>query len=121
MHERIKELRQILRLSQVEFAKKLHITQPAFSILEAGKTKVLQRNIESICNTFGVSERWLKTGSGAMFTKDTNNVSLEDKAFFAEYLSLPDEDRDFMQMALKTLVNAQVGGMTRAHSMARAV
>ncbi len=67
MNNRIKQLRQALALSQKEFAQSIGIRQSAISMIENGTMSITDRNINTICLSFGVSESWLRTGEGEMF------------------------------------------------------
>jgi transcriptional regulator with XRE-family HTH domain len=70
--KRLFTLRKHLTLNQSEFAKKLGLTQTAISALELDKTTLTEANYKLICFTFGVSNDWLRNGSGNMF--DTNKI-----------------------------------------------
>lgn len=67
--ERIKHLRKILNLSQVDFAKLIFLSQSRLSEIEKGKGSPSGPTIKAICEVFGVSENWLLTGEGEMFVK----------------------------------------------------
>lgn len=63
--ERIRYLRKnILHLTQDEFAPRIRISRSNVGNIETGRIGTTDRVIEDICNEFGVSEEWLKTGSG---------------------------------------------------------
>jgi transcriptional regulator with XRE-family HTH domain len=70
MKDRIVELRKILDLNQTEFAKRLCITSATISSIELGKSKLTDRTIKAICDTFGVSELWLRTGKGEIMNEE---------------------------------------------------
>lgn len=86
--EKVKAIRKALRLTQVEFAKKLGTNQNIMSALEKDKRNLGQRVINDILATFGVSPEWWKTGTGEMFLSekyqtltvviDTSEVSIEE-------------------------------------------
>ena len=67
MHERIKELRKYLGLTQAEFGEKIAMRQTGVAWLESGDRKITDRVITTICAVFGVDEIWLRTGDGEMF------------------------------------------------------
>jgi transcriptional regulator with XRE-family HTH domain len=69
--ERMKLLRTTLGLNQTEFAKRLGLTSVTISTTESGKTPLIDKNIKLMSLTFGVSEGWLRTGEGEMFTAET--------------------------------------------------
>lgn len=67
MHERLKMLRKSLRLSQAEFGARIKTAQSTYSRWESGANSPADANIALICQTFGVSETWLRSGEGDMF------------------------------------------------------
>lgn len=67
MHDRIKEVRAVLGLSQQEFADRIGIKRGAVANYEVGRNKPIDAIISLICREFGVSEHWLRTGDGDMF------------------------------------------------------
>ena len=67
--QRIGEVRKTLGLTQQKFAEGLKVSKAHANAMELGKRKVPERIIKIICFTYGVNEKWLKTGKGAMFEK----------------------------------------------------
>lgn len=57
MNQRLKELRKTLGLSQQEFSERINVAQSTYA---------------QICNTFSVSEKWLRTGEGEMLVKESD-------------------------------------------------
>jgi transcriptional regulator with XRE-family HTH domain len=70
INERVMALRHALKLTQVEFAQKILISNGFMAQLELGQRKVNDRLIKLINTTFGVNDGWLRTGAGEMFQKD---------------------------------------------------
>jgi transcriptional regulator with XRE-family HTH domain len=66
---RIGEVRKTLGLTQQKFAENLKISQTHASALERNSRTIQDRIIKMICFTYGVNEKWLKTGKGEMFEK----------------------------------------------------
>jgi transcriptional regulator with XRE-family HTH domain len=66
---RIGEVRKALGLTQYEFAADLKISQAHASAIERNARTIQDRIIKMICFTYGVDEKWLKTGKGEMFEK----------------------------------------------------
>ena len=64
---RIKTVRDVLKLSQTEFGKRLGLGRSYISAIELGQRNVKDRLIFEICREFGISERWLRTGEGDMY------------------------------------------------------
>jgi transcriptional regulator with XRE-family HTH domain len=67
INRRIIEARHTLGLSQKEFAGGVKISPAYIGSIESGTRRVNDRIIKLIAMTFGVNEKWLKTGEGAMF------------------------------------------------------
>ena len=74
MNTRIKEIREAKGLSQADFAEMLNIKRNSISLIEVGKRNPSDRTIIDICNTFNVSEEWLRTGVGEMFIKTPSST-----------------------------------------------
>ena len=74
MNTRIKEIREAKVLSQADFAEMLNIKRNSISLIEVGKRNPSDRTIIDICNTFNVSEEWLRTGVGEMFIKTPSST-----------------------------------------------
>lgn len=89
MHERIKQLRARLNLTQAQFAERLNLSRNYIAVIEIGQREPSDRTILDICREFGVSESWLRTGAGSMIPPSTRK---EDVAkFIAEqFRSEPD-------------------------------
>lgn len=77
-------------MKKVEVAKKLNVSPPFVSELCSGAKKPSARTISDLCQAFGVSENWLRTGEGQMYEPKTRNEQLA--AFFGRVLSLDDDD-----------------------------
>ena len=90
MGDRLRELRKILGLTQREFAEKIGVSQSALSLYESGRDIQFDPIIKQICRQFGISEVWLRTGEGEMYTSTPTDEILS--SFFAEVLS---DDKDF--------------------------
>lgn len=89
MNERIKKIIEELGLKKVDFANRLHISQPFASELCSGAKAPSDRTISDICREFGVREAWLRTGEGEMFVQDTQS---EQGAAFLADLTKDDSD-----------------------------
>lgn len=77
MHERIKEVRKKLHLTQEEFAGRLGIKRAAISNYEIGRNEPIDAVISLICREFSINEDWLRNGKGEMFTE----TAQEDRIF----------------------------------------
>lgn len=64
---RIKELRNQLRMSQIEFAKNLGVTNAHISKIEKGGTVPSDALVKLISKEYQVNENWLKNGTAPVF------------------------------------------------------
>ena len=85
MNERIKELRKIKNMTLEAFGAKVGVTRAAVSNIENCRSNPSDQLILSICREFGVSEQWLRTGTGEMFPPLTRAQEIAD--FAADLLS----------------------------------
>lgn len=77
INERVKYLRkEYLNLTQQDFADQLILGRATIAQIESGKINLTERNIGAICETFGVSENWLRTGEGEMLNTHSDDVKL---------------------------------------------
>lgn len=67
MKSRIKELRNILGLTQQEFANKMGTSRGNIAAYEVGKNAPSDAVVSLICREFNVNKGWLQTGVGEMF------------------------------------------------------
>ena len=80
MKNRIKQVREIAGLTQVEYGKRLGVAGNTVTNYENGMRKPSNAIIIAICREFGISEKWLRTGNGDMFedtkrTKEVENIN----------------------------------------------
>jgi len=99
--KRIKQLRQKLNMSQVEFAKAIYISNGYIAELECEHRKVNDRIIHLISLTFGVNEKWLKTGEGAMFFSTPGEKLQRMVNLFNE---LPPKFQDYVILQIEQLL-----------------
>jgi transcriptional regulator with XRE-family HTH domain len=91
--QRILVLRHSLQLTQVEFAKRIFISNGMIAAIELGKRKVSERLLQLIKMTFAVNEIWLRTGEGEIFEKDTTpDYKIAEALENFKILSLPLQD-----------------------------
>lgn len=80
MHERIKYLRKTLDLTQQEFSDRIGIKRGAVANYEVGRNDPTDSVVALICREFGVSEQWLRYGTGEMFPPRTRAQEIADFA-----------------------------------------
>ena len=76
MKDRIKQIRKAFGLTQDEFAEKLKIKRSSIANYEAARNGPTDAVITLINREFGVSEEWLRNGTGEMFAPQTEDEEL---------------------------------------------
>jgi len=97
--QRIIEIRKYYGLNQEQFAEKLKLSRSFINQIEVGKRNVSDRTITDICREFHVSETWLRTGEGEMFTAVSR--SEEIAGWIGNILT--DEQADFKRRFVSVL------------------
>lgn len=85
MSLRIKEIRSNKKLSQVEFARALQVSQSAVSQYEKAARSPDSAFLSKLCSVFGVNLNWLISGTGSMY-QDLQEV---DASFLGDTISIP--------------------------------
>ena len=70
---RIKELRNVKKLNQLDFADKIGIKQSPLSQMESGKILPSIETLSKIIRVFNISYSWLIDGEGDMFLEETKS------------------------------------------------
>lgn len=66
-------------MTQTELAEKLLCGQDLVSLWERGLRPVTDTKVLLICERFGVSEKWLRTGEGKMYDKVTKQLGIKNE------------------------------------------
>ena len=101
--DRIRQARKTLKMSQPDFAKAIFISKGYIAELECNHRRANDRIIHLICLTFGISERWLKTGDGEMFYKSSDEKFRRMTILFN---ALPPNFQDFVLQQMEQLLHA---------------
>ena len=78
MHNRIREVRKTLHMTQADFGAKIGVRGNTVTGYETGQRAPSDAVIVSICREFHVDEHWLRTGDGNMFTETTRDEEIID-------------------------------------------
>lgn len=115
--ERIRHFRkQILKMTQEDFARKINISRSNLGNIEVGTIGLTDRVATDICNAFSVSEVWLRSGEGEIYRESESTLF---SAFVRQYdlsekeqqaarylLSLSSEDRQQIFRVVEGLARA---------------
>lgn len=66
MNNRIKQIRKINNLTQLDFAERIGISRVGLQKLENGDNSPREQTIRVICSEFHINRHWLETGEGPM-------------------------------------------------------
>ncbi|BCN30168.1 helix-turn-helix domain-containing protein [Anaeromicropila herbilytica] len=88
MNNRVKEIRESLKMSQEEFGQIIGLTKSSISNIENRTRNVTEKHIKLICNEFHINEKWLRFGSGDMY----DSKSKDDFQKIADYYKLDELD-----------------------------
>ena len=101
--DRIRLVRKTLGLSQVEFARRMGLTQTYLSMIELEKSVLTDKNVKLICATFAVDEEWLRTGKGEMF----GSMSPYEKELLEVFGKLTADTQEFILDMARNLLKRQ--------------
>lgn len=116
MNERIRELRQALKMTLKDFSAALGVSISAVSEIEHGRSAVTERMIKVLLAAFPqVSERWLRTGEGDMYQpqsdKDQIVAMLGDlelpeitERFAVAYTSLSEQEQHIVNNYIRSVI-----------------
>ena len=103
INDRIKKLRRLLDLTQTDFAGRIGTSQNVLANWESGRRNPSASVINNICKEFNVSEPWLRTGEGEMFTpnpateldalKERYNLSQAECSLIDVFINMNEKDR----------------------------
>lgn len=103
MNERLKNLRQTLHLSQLDFGKAIGFQRSVISEMEIGTAPIVERTIILICAKFNVNEEWFRNGKGDMFKM----VNVKYDEFFKIYNKLNEPLQHYLLISAKELLKTQ--------------
>ena len=104
VNERIKEVRNTLKMSQRAFAKAVYVSNGYLADIELGHNEVKDRLIHLISTAFSVNKHWLLTGKGRMFNSTSEERLERMSALFNE---LYPEYQDFILRQIDELIELQ--------------
>lgn len=126
IYERIAEIRKAVNLTQTAFGQRIGASRDTIANLEGGRSSISSMQKTSICREFNVSQEWLETGEGEMFTLQLDEdaalinelIALGDghatkelvKAILKLYLSLPGDKKHIIDTAIETAIEATKKG-----------
>lgn len=80
LHERIKQARKRLEMTQEEFGSAIGLKQSAITSYETGVRTPSDVALQAMCREFNISKEWLLNGTGEMFQPGTYSQQITDFA-----------------------------------------
>ena len=117
LKDRIKCLRNSLKLSQTEFGESLGAGIGAIKNLEAGITILKPAMADLICRLYNVDPVWLRTGEGEMFRKLSRDEQIAD--FVGK--ALADDSGDFRTQLISVLAALDDVGWYKLEEAAKTI
>nr|DAM93261.1 MAG TPA: Helix-turn-helix XRE-family like protein [Caudoviricetes sp.] len=90
MNDRIKQVRQSVGLTQMQFAERLGLSRNFIAMVETGGRVPSDRTISDICREFNINESWLRTGDGDMMRKLTRDQEIAE--YMGRLMGNPEDD-----------------------------
>jgi transcriptional regulator with XRE-family HTH domain len=103
-NQRILEVCKALGINKKEFAERIKVSRGYTGVLEATDREINGQIIELVCVNCGVSEKWLREGTGKMF-KDKPNPRLDKVT--RSFEKLDDYLQEYVIKQLDILVECQ--------------
>lgn len=104
INHRVKQVREALRLSQVQFSRVISLSSGYLAGVEVEKRKVNARLVKLISSSFKVNAEWLKTGAGEMFCQ---NPDEEFTKLVSLYRELAPDFQDYILKQISLLLDIQ--------------
>lgn len=104
-YKNIKYLRKdILKLSQEDFAKKINMSRSNLGNIETGKIKLTERVINDICREFYVNQNWIINNEEPIFEENRDPVVNEISKI---YNSLNSDNKKYLYGYIQRLLEEQ--------------
>ena len=104
MLDRIRFVRKTLGLNQIDFARRIGLTQTALSMIEMRKTVMTEKYVKLVCAAFAVDENWLRTGMGEMF----GSVSPYEKELLETFGKLTTGSQELILEMTRNLLKKEI-------------
>lgn len=105
IHERLKQLRDELKLTTRAFGAAINMSGGAITNMEKGTRNITDRTIRDICREYNVNYDWLANGIEPMFADVTNELDIDDEVrqLAQQYSLLNDSDRELIKKMINSL------------------
>ena len=106
MSNRIKAVREALKLSQREFGEKLGVSRDVISNIEYNRVQPKELLVRHMCELYNINKLWLETGKGEMFIDNPNETGKLEEAVKI-FKSLRPDFQDYALEQIRKLAELQ--------------
>lgn len=117
MDKRIKELRNVLGLTQQAFADRLGTSRGNIACYEIGKNTPSDAAVTLICKEFNVREEWLRNGTGEMFIE----LDREQEIASMTAMLFKEEENSFKYRLINALCKLDENGWEVLEQLAKEI
>lgn len=105
IHERMRYLRQQLKLTTRAFGSSINMSGGAITNMEKKQRNITDRTIKDICREYNVNPDWLINGNEPMYEDVIDGLDFDDdvKQLTKQYSQLSDKDRDLVKNMINSL------------------
>ena len=106
MSNRIKAVREALKLSQREFGERLGVSRDVISNIEYNRVQPKELLVRHMCEMYNINELWLETGEGEMFHDNPDETGKLEEALRI-FKSLRPDFQDYALEQIRKLAELQ--------------
>lgn len=106
MSNKIKTVREALKLSQREFGERLGVSRDVISNIEYNRVQPKELLIRHMCELYNINKLWLETGEGEMFNDNSSETDKLDEALKI-FKSLRPDFQDYALEQIRKLAELQ--------------
>lgn len=114
LREKLKTVRETLKMSQREFARELDVSFTLVNLIEKGEKEITTKTLRKLVENLGVSEDWLRTGKEPMFIdrekramdflQKEYKLSSQELELAKSWFKLPKGEREIINRAVSFLM-----------------
>ena len=76
MNDRLREIRNNLKISQAKLAEEMHVTRNVIANYESGRVEPTELFITLFCSKYRVNEEWFRYGTGNMYIAESKAAEI---------------------------------------------
>lgn len=111
IHDRLKFLREQLKLTTRAFGASINMSGGAITNMEKGLRNITDRTIRDICREYNINPNWLAKGEEPMYEDVVGDLEIDDevKQLARQYSMLSERDRALVKDMINSLCEKIVG------------